>query len=93
LDGYVPTSYGKERLYTECKAIEQNEPKKGPNKKLPPKSMVHKKNHGSVKNTVDGQKRQIQSTTVPNTVQIPGTVLKNASRLKIEQKRLVAESP
>jgi hypothetical protein len=50
LDGYVPTGHGKERLITECEAIERNEPKQSSGQKSASKSTVHKKNRGNVKN-------------------------------------------
>ncbi len=50
LDGYVPTGHSKERLITECEAIEQNEPKKSSAKKSTTKSTVHKKDCGGIKN-------------------------------------------
>jgi hypothetical protein len=61
LDGYVPTSHSKERLITECEAIERNEPKKTNEQKS--KSPVHKKNRGSVKFKPSVEKSKDLTTT------------------------------
>ena len=49
LDGYVPTSFGKDHLIAECEAIERNLPKLNSSEKPATKSTGHKKNRETVK--------------------------------------------
>jgi hypothetical protein len=51
LDSYVPTNFGEDRLIAECEAIERNSPKLNSGKKPASKSVVHKKDCGSVKHS------------------------------------------
>jgi hypothetical protein len=62
LDGYVPTSHSKDRLISECEAIERNLPKWNSSEKPASKSTVHKKNRGIVKHkNVDSKKDSTKS--------------------------------
>jgi hypothetical protein len=72
LDGYIPTQHSKERLVTECEAIERNEPKLS-TKPTPPSSEkqgLHKKGRPVKHKTGE---------TVPNMVLIIRTPLNPAT--------------
>ena len=86
LAGFVPTQNTKERLITECEAIERNEPFR-PIVKATAKPTANKKARTAKHNK--GKKGLISPdlTTVRNTARTPPTTRLTAGRLKIVQLR------